>query len=300
MTPPRLTIILLTFNSQDSLPAVLAACARIASRILVVDSFSADKTLAVAQAAGCETVQHPFENYAAQRNWAQEHAGLAADDWVLHLDADEVMSDELCKSILAAIAAPTADGYLMKRLLYFLGQPIRYGLINPNWHLRLYRAGKGRCEDRLYDQHFVLTGESAKLTGLMHDLQLVSVERWTTGHNRWSTAEATEILSHSTSPTGATLDASLTGDLRMRKRWMKNNVYYQLPMFLRALMLFSYSYVVRLGFLDGRVGLVFHVLHSFWFRFIIDAKILEQQLQARATQGAPPAVSVSSPSKAPT
>lgn len=281
-----LTVIILTLNAQDSLPQVIDSCKGLAARILVVDSFSTDTTVALATAAGCEVVQHPFENYAAQRNWAQAHAALAADAWVLHLDADEVLSAELAGSIARALAAPSVDGFLMRRVSFFLGHPIRYGHMNPNWHLRLYRAGKGRCEDRLYDQHFILDGATERLPGVMNDLQLVSVERWTNTHNRWSTAEAAEIAAGERAEgEGRALEASLAGDPRMRKRWMKNRLYYRAPAFLRVFLFFFYSYFIKLGFLDGRTGFVYHVLHVFWFRFLVDAKLYELR-RARAAAAA--------------
>ncbi len=230
-------------------------------------------------------MQHPFENYSQQRNWAQEHAGLGADDWVLHLDSDEVVSPELAASLRRAVEADRTDvdGFLVRRLSYFLGRPIRHGHINPSWHLRLFRAGKGFCEHRLYDQHFVVPGATAKLDGLLLDLQLTTLEKWTAAHNRWSTAEAREAAERLTATEGAeaqTLRASLTGDLRMKKRWLKNNVWYRSPLLVRPFVYFFYSYVLRLGFLDGRVGLVYHLLQAFWFRFLVDAKIMEMRMAA--------------------
>ena len=275
MTTP-LTVVLLTFNSEEVIARVVTAVRGIATRIVAVDSQSKDRTVAILRELGCEVLDHPFENYAAQRNWAQSQVGLAPDDWVLHLDADEVASPELCASITAALAAPTADGYLIRRITHFLGQPIRHGHMNPNWHLRLYRASKGRCEDRLYDQHFVCDGPTARLAGIMDDLQLISIERWTATHNRWSTAEAEEILAAEAATAGQ-LQASLSGDPRQRKRWLKNNLYYRAPLLLRPGILFAYNYTIKLGFLDGRVGLIYHVLHAFWFRFLVDAKVIEQR-----------------------
>jgi glycosyltransferase involved in cell wall biosynthesis len=274
----NLTVIILTFNSEDSLTQVVKSCKALASRILVVDSFSTDKTPALATDLGCEVVQHPFENYSIQRNWAQTYACLGKQDWVLHLDSDEVLSDELAQSISQLTTSPEINGYLMRRLSYFLGKPIRFGQINPSWHLRLFRATEGFCEDRLYDQHFVATGKISKLNGLLLDLQLTTIEKWTAAHNRWSTAEALEVCSRSTS-SERQLPASLFGDLRMQKRWLKNNFWYRSPLLVRAFVYFFYSYFLRLGFLDGKVGLIYHVLQSFWFRYLVDAKIIELQMQ---------------------
>lgn len=280
MKNSSLTVIILTFNSAASLAGVIESCLGLCPRILVVDSYSEDDTLAIAGTFDCEVVQHPFENYSCQRNWAQQYAGLQPEGWVLHLDSDEVLSPELAEGIRGALAQndPAVDGYLMRRLSYFLGRPIRYGSINPSWHLRLFRAGKGFCEDRLYDQHFVVQGETLKLKGLLQDLQLTTLEKWTAAHNRWSTAEAKEVLRRmedANAPDDRRLQGSLQGDLRMKKRWLKNNIWYRLPLFSRAFVFFFYSYFLRLGFLDGRAGLVYHVLQAFWFRFLVDAKIWE-------------------------
>ncbi len=278
MPPPSLTIIILTFNSAASLAQVMQSCRNLSPRVLVVDSGSTDGTIALARSLDCEVVSHPFENYSRQRNWAQQYAQLAPDDWVLHLDSDEVLSPELAASIRQALAAPppNVDGFLMRRLSYFLGRPIRHGHINPSWHLRLFRAGQGACEDRLYDQHFLVPGKTQTLDGLLLDLQLTTLEAWTAAHNRWSTAEAREVTQQRSRDNDArTLPASLRGDIRMKKRWLKNNIWYRAPLLARPLAFFLYSYVLRGGFLDGKAGLVYHFLQAFWFRFLVDAKIME-------------------------
>ena len=282
MNSPGLTIIILTFDSAASLAQVIESCRNFQARILVVDSHSADETVVIAESLGCEVVRHPFENYSVQRNWAQQYADLRPNDWVLHLDSDEVLSPELAESIQAAMqnAAPEIDGYLMRRLSYFLGKPICYGSLNPSWHLRLFRAAKGCCEDRLYDQHFIVPGATARLSGVLYDLQITTLEKWTAAHNRWSSAEAREVLTQKAAyqrDDSRHLRASLRGDLRMKKRWLKNNVWYRTPLLFRCFGFFFYSYFLRLGFLDGKAGLVYHVLQSFWFRFLVDAKIMEQQ-----------------------
>jgi glycosyltransferase involved in cell wall biosynthesis len=272
----NLTVIILTFNSAQSVGAVIESSRSLAKRILVVDSGSQDGTQALVESLGAEVLEHPFEHYAAQRNWAQEQANLQPDDWVLHLDSDEELSPELAASIKAALKNPQADGYLMRRLTHFWGKPIRFGHMNPSWHMRLFRAGKGRCEDRLYDQHFVCDGPTQKLKGVLLDRQNIDLERWTATHNRWSTMEAIEGTSIRTDRSGQ-LKESLFGDRRERKRWIKNRLWYRAPLFLRTYIFFFYSYILKLGFLDGRVGLVYHTLQAFWFRFLVDAKIKERE-----------------------
>ena len=279
---PKIVAIILTFNSENSITKVIDSCRNIVFRILVVDSSSSDQTVNIATSLGCEVVNHEFDNYSKQRNWAQAYADLESTDWVLHLDSDEIISPELAQSIQQAITenSQEIDGYLVRRLSYFLGHPIKYGHINPSWHLRLFKASKGFCEDRLYDQHFVVLGKTKQLKGFLLDLQLTSIENWTASHNRWSSAEALEILLKSEAENNQvkTLPASLQGDLRMQKRWLKNNLYYRSPLLLRVFIFFIYSYFLRLGFLDGKTGLIYHVLQAFWFRFLTDSKIIEMQL----------------------
>jgi glycosyltransferase involved in cell wall biosynthesis len=286
----NIVAIILTFNSEAAIAKVINSCKAIASRIFVVDSYSSDKTLEIVKSLGCELVQHEFENYSKQRNWAQTNAQLQPDDWVLHLDSDEMLSPELARAIAQIKAGgqavhPEIEGYLMQRLSYFLGKPIKYGHINPSWHLRLYRADKGFCEERLYDQHFVVPGKTQKLDGLLLDLQLTTIERWTAAHNRWSSAEAIEQTKPGNQQSDRLLAGKLfTTDWRMQKRWVKNNIWGRVPLFWRSFIFFFYSYFLRLGFLDGKAGLVYHVLQSFWFKFLIDAKILEIQLNQQDQQ----------------
>lgn len=283
----RLIVLILTHDSVSSLGEVLDSVVSLSPRLFVVDSGSQDGTIQLAEEHGCNVAYHPFENYAAQRNWAQGEAvlrfSLQPTDWVLHLDSDESLSPELAESVARAIATndPGISGYLVQRLTFFLDHPIRHGHMNPNWHLRLFRVEDGYCEDRLYDQHFVTQGKTTMLQGLLFDKQRANIERWTASHNRWSTAEAQEIYTRSEKqPVEArrVLAATLGGDIRMKKRWVKNNLWYRLPPFTRAFIFFFYSYFVRLGFLDGRIGLVYHVLQAFWFRFLVDAKIMELRL----------------------
>jgi hypothetical protein len=140
----------------------------------------------------------------------------------------------------------------------------------PILHLRLFRRGCGRCESRKYDQHFYVDGQSAQLKGPMIDDIRLSLTEWSARHNRWADAEVDEILSPSNdviNPGKATPVA--------KKRALRS-YYNKAPLFWRSFGLFLYRYVIRRGFLDGRWGLIFFVLQTFWFRFLIDAKLYER------------------------
>jgi len=267
------TVIVLTFNSEETLRATLESARRVSQDIFVVDSFSEDGTVELAQSLGATVVQHPFEHYGAQRNWAIENLPIKRP-WQLHLDADECMDDVMVAAILALPEASEHAGYFLARFVRFLGRTLRHGGMNPTWHLRLFRTGVGLCEDRKYDQHFLLrSGTSDKLPGEMVDDIRMPLTEWTARHNRWADGEVAEL---NLSESEGRLRPDVFGNPAQRKRFMRQK-YNRLPLFIRPFALFIYRFVFRFGFLDGTEGFIFWVLQTFWFRFLVDAKIWEHR-----------------------
>jgi glycosyltransferase involved in cell wall biosynthesis len=275
----RPAVILLTFNSEDTLSATLSSARQISDEIFVVDSFSNDGTVDLARRHGATVVQHSFENYGAQRNWAIDNLPVTRA-WQLHLDADEWMDAKLVEAIRALPDQPQHAGYFLPRYLRFLGRELRHGGMNPTWHLRLFRTGSGRCEDRKYDQHFLLKeGTSGRLPGAMIDDIRMSLSEWTARHNRWADGEVAEL--DAVESFGRVVP-SARGNPAERKRFLRQQ-YDRMPLFVRPFALFIYRYFFRLGFLDGTEGFIFWVLQTFWFRFLVDAKIWEQRHLLRLT-----------------
>jgi len=269
----RLTVILLSFNSEDTLGATLRSARQVSDEIFVVDSYSKDGTVELARSLGATVVQHPFEHYGAQRNWAIDNLPISRP-WQLHLDADEWMDSQLVAAIQSLPDEPEHSGYFLPRFLRFLGRELRHGGMSPTWHLRLFRSGVGRCEDRKYDQHFLLrSGTSGKLNGRIIDDIRMPLTEWIARHNRWADSEVAEL---DTKETSGRLQPDPHGNPAQRKRFLRQK-YDQMPLFLRAFGLFIYRYFFRLGFLDGTEGLIFWVLQTFWFRFLVDAKIWEKR-----------------------
>lgn len=275
----RPAVVLLTFNSEDTLSATLGSARQISDQIFVVDSFSNDGTVDLARQQGASVVQHSFENYGAQRNWAIDNLPITRG-WQLHLDADEWMDAKLVEAIRALPDQPEHAGYFLPRYLRFLGRELRHGGMSPTWHLRLFRTGSGRCEERKYDQHFLLKeGTSGRLRGAMVDDIRMSLSEWTARHNRWADGEVAEL--NVTESIGRVVP-NVRGNPAEQKRFLRQQ-YNRMPLFMRALALFTYRYFFRLGFLDGTEGLIFWVLQTFWFRFLVDAKIWEQRHLSRLT-----------------
>lgn len=273
----RPSIVLLTYNSQLSIADTLQSVTSLSDDIHIVDSFSSDRTLEIARSFGVHVTQHAFDNYGAQRNWAITSLPLQYG-WQLHLDADERLSTELLLEIAALPEDSPLSGYFLPRLMTFLGRPIRHGGMYPTWHMRLFRAGLGLCEERRYDQHFYVTGgQTAQLKGIMIDDLRMPLTEWTARHNRWSDAETEELMEPRLE---GRVQPRLNGNPVERKRYWRG-LYNRMPLFVRPFALFFYRYFLRLGFLDGAEGFIFYVLQTFWFRFLVDAKSFER---GRATR----------------
>jgi len=276
---PPVSVIVLAYNEEANLPACLESLKHLDCEVLVVDSGSTDSTREIALRAGAGVYEHPFETYGAQRNWAQKHLPLATE-WVLHLDSDERLTPELAAEINGILLNPPddVDGFLFRKRTFFMGRWIRHGGHYPSYHLRLFRKDRGGCEERLYDQHYVVRGNVCKLQHDYMDVLTSDLSVWSTRHVRWAELEAREIV-EGFAPEGR-VEASPFGNPIERRRWLREGLYWKLPWFSRAFFYWFYRYFLRLGFLDGKEGMIFHFLQGFWFRFLIDAKLFEMRKRA--------------------
>jgi glycosyltransferase involved in cell wall biosynthesis len=275
---PAVSVIVLACNEETNLPDCLKSLARLECEIFVVDSGSTDRTLEIAAASGASVFQHPFENYAKQRNWAQNNLPIRTE-WVLHLDSDERLTPELVDEIEQVVhhAPADVDGFLLRRRTVFMGKWIKYGGHYPSFHLRLFRNGKGSCESRLYHQHFLVDGKVRPLRHDFIDVIMSDISVWSLRHIRWAELEARAILD---SPVGERLvHGSYFGNAVERRRWLREEFYHRFPLLLRPFLYWVYRYFVRLGFLDGKEGLIFHFLQGFWAQFLVDVKIYEARKQ---------------------
>ena len=274
--PPAITAIILTFNEQHRLPVCLESLKGLPLQLFVVDSFSTDGTLDILRSHNIAFVQRTFLHYSDQRNWAQANCPFSTE-WVLHLDAGEWLTEPFRRWLLEVFdpGQPVA-GYLCNRQTWFWGRQIRHGGHHPNYHLRLFRRAAGRCEDKLYDQHFVASGTLQTLPAVVAIADAVSdnLLDFTRSHARWALMEAIEQVAGQTTGEVA---VNRKGNPIEQRRWQKNRIFQQFPPLLRALAYFFYRYVIRGGFRDGVPGLVFHSLQGLWFRFLVDAYILEIQ-----------------------
>jgi glycosyltransferase involved in cell wall biosynthesis len=265
-------VVILTFNSEASIRETLTRAAQVTNQIFVIDSGSTDSTLEIAMSEGVTCLHHAFISYGEQRNWAISAVAERSHAWQLHLDADEALTDGLIDEIRGLPVQPAFDGYLIPRYVKFLGRVLKHNLA-PTYHMRLFAPGMGACEKRKYDQHFVCFGSVGKLLNSVIDDNRMPLTEWTRRHNLWADAEVQELLAETS---GAEVRIKAFGNAIERRRFLRS-VYEKFPLFSRPFFLFVHRYILGRGFLDGKEGLIFCVLQTFWFRFLIDAKLYELQ-----------------------
>ena len=274
-------LIVLTLNEERNLRHALESVQGLVRNIFIVDSGSSDRTVEIAESFGAHVVTHEFTTQAAQFNWALDNLPVESE-WLLRLDGDEYLLPELREEIARVLPElpPEVTGLYMKRRFFFLGRWIRHGGYYPTWILRLFRYGKARSEDAELNEHMILLeGVSRQLEHDFVDHDHEEMASWLLKHEGFAARQARFLTSMREGYSATWLQPSMLGSQAERKRWVMLNVYQRTPLFLRAFLYFVYRYALRLGFLDGMPGLIFHFLHGCWYPFYTDAKIYEAGLR---------------------
>ncbi|WP_283180217.1 glycosyltransferase family 2 protein [Gemmobacter sp. 24YEA27] len=278
--PVELTAVILTYNEEQHIARCIESLMPVAARIVVVDSFSTDRTVEIACDLGADVFQNPFRHQAQQYQWAVESCAITTD-FTLRVDADEYLEPELQAAIKTFLSAPGAvNAVYLRRKITFLGRPITHGFFYPAMILRLHRTGQGRMEQRWMDEHIVVENAvTVELSGDLVDDNLNPLSWWTAKHVNYARREAYEIIA-SRARVQSEAEA-LSGQAR-RKRWLKENIYGRMPVALRSTLYFLYRYLFGRGFLDGKEGFFFHFLQAYWYRTYVDASLFEIERQAAA------------------
>jgi glycosyltransferase involved in cell wall biosynthesis len=232
-----LSVVVITFNEEANIARCLQALGDVADEVLVVDSFSTDQTVAIAQALGARVVKNAFAGYVEQKNFATSQARY---DHVLQLDADEVLTDELRQSIRQAKANWQHAAYSLARLTNYCGQWVRHGGWYPDRKLRLYDRRLGSWQGLLlHERYEVQPGHSTgQLAGDALHYSYVSIAQHIQQLNKFTSITAQEQALR-----GRT---QVTLFHLVLKPWWK----------------FFHGYVLRLGFLDGFAGLSIAVISA--------------------------------------
>ncbi|MCL5422229.1 MAG: glycosyltransferase family 2 protein [Nitrospirae bacterium] len=274
----NLSVIILTYNEEANIAQVLESVSGWAGKVFVLDSYSTDKTVELARQYECEVYQHPFQDYAKQRNYAIEQLPIDTE-WILFLDADEWLTEELKNEIRGVLAlSPSENGFYIKRRFYWMGKWIKRGYY-PLWLLRLFRKGKASCEHRPVNEHLIVEGKCGYLQNDIIHEDRKGLTEWVARQNRFASLEAGEL--YRGYERHDTLGESFVGSQAERKRWLRHHIWNRMPSLIRPFFYFFYRYIIKGGFLDGKEAFIYHVLQGLWVPFLIDVKYLELKMTGK-------------------
>jgi glycosyltransferase involved in cell wall biosynthesis len=233
----QLSVVIITFNEESQIGRCLDSVKEVADEIIVVDSFSKDRTREICESRGVRFFEHHFEGYSAQKNYANS---LASFGFILSLDADEALSDELIASIRKEKADFAFDAYLMNRMVNYCGTWIRHGAWYPDRKIRIFSKQKAYWEGQHVHETIQLGSGSriGQLKGDIHHYSYTSLEGHIAQFDKFTSISAAELYS-------------------------KGRKASFLKLYLSPVMSFIKGFFIRLGFLDGHYGILICFVNAF-------------------------------------
>lgn len=271
-----ITAIILTKDEELHIERCIRSVQQVCRKVLVIDSFSTDRTCQIATSLGAEVVQHPFSNQAEQFNWAIDTLSIDTQ-WLWRVDADEIIEEGLAR--IAERELPllpaTVNGVYVNKKIVFMNRPLLHGGWYPAQQIKLVRKGFGRSEDKEMDEHLVvLSGETVSWDGDQTDWNLKPLDWWWHKHEGYAKREAHMQVTawERQKQEAATVKGRLFGNGAERKRWMKN-LYAHCPLYVRPIIYFVGRYILLGGFLDGYAGWYWHTRQGLKYRMLVDREI---------------------------
>lgn len=248
----KVSVMIFTLNEAVHLPSCLASL-NWCDDVIVVDSFSTDDTEAICRASGARFVQHAFEGFGAQRNWAIDNCAPKYP-WILILDADERVPSEMATELrdIAENSPPDVAAYRVRRRFYMWGRWLRHSALYPSWVVRLVHKERVRYVNRGHSETQTVIGDTRDLQTDLIDENIKGIDEWFARQNRYSRKEAEYELSEDEKP--MQFAHFFSRDPLLRRGAIKV-LSRNLP--FRGAVYFLYSFIWRRGFLDGKDGLMF-------------------------------------------
>lgn len=275
-----ISVIILTLNEEIHISRCIESVENISENIFVVDCYSTDRTVEIAENLGAKVFQHKWEkSYSKQFNWALENLPINTE-WILRLDADEYLSPQLIQEIKNKLPnlSKSITGVIFPLRRIFLNRTIKRGTGKIKL-LRLFRYKKAICEQRWMDEHIVLLeGGSIEFENDFVDHNLNNLSWWTSKHNGYAIREAIDLLDIELGLI-ENKNANVKLSPQAASKRQKKYRYAKQPLFVRSFLYFIYRYVFKLGFLEGKAGFLWHFLQGWWYRTLVDAIIFEIRMK---------------------
>ena len=267
-----ITTITLTYNEECNIAECLESVKGVANRMIILDGYSQDQTVKIAQSLGAEVMQKDC-NYFDRFQYAMDNIQFDTD-WILFIDADERLTPEASEelAVLCDQCVNTdINGIVVNYRVNFMGKELRYGNSSLK-KLRVFKPGTVFLEDIKIDQHIRLkNGRFAYMKTYLVHKDYKGLANWCSKHITYAECAAEDYIckrfhQEDVETEGLEQSAKL-------KRLLKYGLYYKLPAGMRAHLFYIYRYYLRLGFLDGKEGKIYTFLHAYWYRFLVDAMV---------------------------
>lgn len=273
------SVIILSYNEEQHLPRLFNSLNGLNAPLYVLDSGSTDRTLEICLEYGAQSAFNEFVNHPSQWDAALKIFDIKTP-WIIGLDADQYLDTDLYDLLKNFKEDNFKDisGIYFNRKYFFKGSWIRHGGHYPFYQLKMFRKDAGYSDiNENMDHRFVINGKSAvwKRGHLIEEnLKENSISFWIDKHNRYSDLLAVEEVERRQSLRYQILKPDLFGNPDERRASMKR-LWWKLPRYIRPFLYFMWRIVFQLGILDGKNGILYHYLHAFWFRLLVDVKIGE-------------------------
>ncbi len=270
-------VIILTKNEEINISRCINSVKGWVNRIIVLDSYSVDKTTEIAKALGAEIFFNEFKNYGNQFKFSLDKISHY-NKWIFRLDADEEVSRESKLEIIELCSKnenTNVNGIVFNLEITFLGKKLKHGGNYPFRKLCIFKKDEAYMEDRDMDEQIILkNGKSIIMKSISYHYDYKNLTFWINKHNSYSSRAAKDFIANKNSKQ---IISKLDFYTKIR-RFFKIYIFYKIPSFISIPLLFIYKYIILLGFLDGKSGFYFIFFQTFWYRTLINAKLYESKL----------------------
>jgi len=274
-----ITAIICTYNEEMHLERCLKSIKDVVQNINIIDSYSTDRTKEIALKYDANYYLKEWTTFSEKFNWALSNTEINTT-WVLRLDADEYLTDILKVNLFNELPFlnEKVTAIRINRLIYFMGGTLKFGGMNPIYHLKIWKKGSAICEAKWMDERMqLLYGSTVIIKGDIIDHNLNNISWWIEKHNKYAIKESIDVLLIKEKYINRkNFSLLLSSKSEERRKWFKIQ-YLKLPILIRPFIFFIVRYIFQGAFLEGKRGLIWTFLQCLWYRLLVDINVREAE-----------------------